>query len=226
MLARVAARYRDDLYPAIDRVWDDGISAIGADVREWVRRMIDDPGWIPRRFELAFGPTGRGASDPASVSDPVDLGIEPRLALRGSIDLVEEALDGSLRATDYKTGMAKVKPDAVTAGGTSLQPVLYALVLERLFAGAQVRGGRLYYCTSRGEFREVTVALDQVARDAARLLAETLAHHFERAFFPAAPAKGACKYCDFTAICGPFEEARQRIKKEPLVQLGKLRSQR
>ncbi len=226
VLARVAARYRDELAPAIDRVWDDGIAGIGADLREWVRRMIDDPGWIPRRFELAFGPTGRGASDPSSVEEPVDLGIEPPLSLRGSIDLVEESLDGALRATDYKTGQAKVKPEAVTAGGTSLQPVLYALVLERLFTGTQVRGGRLYYCTSRGEFREVTVALDAVARDAVRVLSETLSAHFERAFFPAAPARGACTYCDFVAICGPFEEARQKVKRDTLVELGKLRSLR
>ncbi len=226
VLARVAARYRDDLAPAIDRVWDDGIAGIGADIREWARRMIEDPGWIPRRFELAFGPTGRGASDPNSVTDPVDLGIEPPLSLRGSIDLVEESLDGALRATDYKTGQAKVKPEAVTAGGTSLQPVLYALVLERLFTGTEVRGGRLYYCTSRGEFREVTVALDAVARDAARVLSETLSAHFERAFFPAAPARGACTYCDFVAICGPFEEARQKVKRDTLVQLGTLRSLR
>jgi len=228
VLARVAARYHDELYPAIERVWDDGIAAIGADVREWVRRMIDAPGWIPRRFELAFGPTGRGATDPASVAEPVELGatLGSPLALRGSIDLVEESLAGTLRATDYKTGLSRLKPDAVTAGGTSLQPVLYALVLERLFEGTRVEGGRLYYCTSRGEFREVTVALDGVARAAARVLADTLAHHFERAFFPAAPAKQACTYCDYLAICGPFEEARQRVKKEPLVQLGKLRSQR
>jgi len=223
VLARVAARYRDDLCPAIDRVWDDGIAAIGADAREWVRRMIEDP-WIPRRFELAFGPVGRGEVDPSSVKDPVDLGIG--LALRGSIDLVEESLDGALRATDYKTGQAKVKPDAVVAGGTSLQPVLYALVLERLFANTRVESGRLYYCSSRGEFREVTVRLDAVAREAAKVLAETLTHHFERSFFPAAPSKGACTYCDYRAICGPFEETRIKMKKEPLVQLARLRGQR
>ncbi len=224
VLARVAARYRDDLCPAIDRVWDDGISAIGADVREWVRRMIDDAGWVPQRFELAFGPVGRGVVDPASVSEPVDLGIG--LSLRGSIDAVEMSIDGALRATDYKTGQAKVKDGAVTAGGTSLQPVLYALVLERLFAGTKVQGGRLYYCTSRGEFREVTVALDDLARHAAKTLAETLAVHSDRAFFPAAPAKGACTWCDFRVVCGPFEEMRIKHKKEPLIQLGKLRDLR
>jgi ATP-dependent helicase/nuclease subunit B len=223
VIARVAARYRDDLCPAIDRVWDDGIAAIAADAREWLRRMVEDPSWIPRRFELAFGPTGRGATDPSSVKEPVDLGIG--LSLRGSIDLVEEHVDGALRATDYKTGAAKVKPEAVTAGGTSLQPVLYALVLERLF-DTRVQGGRLYYCTSRGEFRAIDVALGTEARAAAKVLADTVADHFARWFFPAAPAKDACRFCDYKLICGPFEEARIKHKREPLIQLGKLRGQR
>ena len=224
-LARVAARYRDELYPAIDRVWDDGIASINADLREWVRQMTEDLEWIPRRFELAFGPIIRGARDPASVDTPVAL--ELGLSLRGSIDLVEQSSAGTLRATDYKTGVARVAPFAVIAGGTSLQPVLYALVLERLFPEAVVTGGRLYYCTTRGGFRAVTVALDDEARGAARVLAETLAHHFERGFFPAAPDQDACKYCDYRAVCGPYEEQRAREKhREPLVQLQRLRDTR
>jgi len=221
-IARVAARYRDDLCPAIDRVWDDGIAAIGADVREWVRRMTEDPAWVPRRFELAFGPTVRGARDPASTDRPADLGIG--IALRGSIDLVEDNAAGILRATDYKTGKSRVKTGVVIDGGTKLQPVLYALALEQLFPGVVVEGGRLYFCTSRGEFSIQDIALDDRARAAAKLLADTLADHLDRGFFPAAPAKDACAYCDYRPICGPYEELRARGKKrEPLVQLGKLR---
>jgi RecB family exonuclease len=226
VLARVAARYRDDLCPAIDRVWDDGIEAIGADVREHVRRSVDDLAWIPRRFELAFGLPGSDGRDPASVDEPVELGIG--ISLRGSIDLVEESVDGVLRATDYKTGAARAKANTVIGNGTALQPVLYALVLERLFAGAKVGSGRLSYCTSKGEFRVVEVALDQAARDAAALLSSALGEHFARGLFPAAPAKGACQYCDFRLICGPYEEhrARTKLKHEPLVQLQKLRDHR
>jgi hypothetical protein len=56
VLVEVAGRYRQDLAPAIDRVWDDGISSIRADLREWLRRASeDDTGFAPWRFELSFG---------------------------------------------------------------------------------------------------------------------------------------------------------------------------
>nr|MBA3542275.1 PD-(D/E)XK nuclease family protein [Deltaproteobacteria bacterium] len=225
-LDRVAARYRERLYPAIERVWNDGIAAIRADLREWLRRMSEDLEWTPSRFELSFGPVGRGAErDPSSVPDPVALDVG--LSLRGSIDLVETSASGTLRATDSKTGKAKVKPEAIIAGGTSLQPILYALVLEKLFPAQPVAGGRLYYCTTRGDFQSITVPLDELARDAARLLAETLTSHFDRGFFPAAPSEKACTYCDYRAVCGPNEERRARQKQpQPLAQLVRLRESR
>ena len=69
---RSPARYREQLAPAIPRVWDDGIDGIRADLREWLRRAAeDDGGWVPDRFELAFGLAARerGDADPASVTD-------------------------------------------------------------------------------------------------------------------------------------------------------------
>ena len=38
-----------DLAPAIERVWKDGIDAIRADLREWLRRAAEDPqsSWLP-----------------------------------------------------------------------------------------------------------------------------------------------------------------------------------
>jgi len=223
VLERVAARYHDDLYPAIERVWTDGIASIRADLREWLRRMAADPDWIPRRFELAFGLDTQQGRDPASVDAPVQTTFG--LALRGSIDLVEEGPGGVMRATDHKTGKAKVEPGSVIGGGTSLQPVIYALVLEQLLPGAAVAGGRLYYCTSRGDFRDVMVPLDEAALEGMRVLSTTLAHHFEKGFFPAAPAKGECTYCDFRTVCGPYEEQRVAKHKshDELVPLRRLR---
>jgi ATP-dependent helicase/nuclease subunit B len=230
VLDRVAAQYRDTLCPAIDRVWNDGIAAIRADLREWLRRSSEDLEWTPRRFELGFGPTGRrGERDPASVPDAVRLDIG--LSLRGSIDLVEEGPGGILRATDYKTGRAKVKTTAkgtpIIAGGTSLQPVLYALVLEKLFPEVPIAGGRLSYCTTRGDFQVVDVPLDDGSRAAAGVLADTLAHHARTGFYPPAPNKGECTYCDFRALCGPNEELRAAKKQgDKLQMLKKLRGQR
>ncbi|HEY6039463.1 MAG TPA: PD-(D/E)XK nuclease family protein, partial [Kofleriaceae bacterium] len=225
VLDRVAARYHHKLFPAIERVWNDAIASIRADLREWLRRMTDDPEWTPQRFELAFGLDSQTGRDPASSDDPVATSIG--LILRGSIDLVELHRDGQVRATDYKTGKAKMERGSVIGGGKSLQPVLYALVLESLLPAAKVAGGRLYYCTTRGDFQDVSVPLDDGALAAANVLASTLRHHFDQGFFPAAPDKGECTYCDFRAVCGPYEEVRTRQKaKEPLVQLRRLREQR
>ncbi len=225
VIDRVAARYRDELAPAIERVWVDGIASLRADLREWLRRMAEDVGWTPHRFELAFGLAEKSGRDPASVDTPVELDIG--LVLRGSIDLVELRADGAMRATDHKTGKARVERGSLIAGGTSLQPVLYALVLERLFPGTPVAGGRLAYCTTRGEFRDVDVALDDDARTAAQLVADTLAHHVKTGFFPAAPQKGACEYCDYRPVCGPYEEQRVRKKdRAQLLQLTRLRETR
>jgi len=225
VLDRVADRYRDELAPAISRVWVDGIASIRADLREWLRRMAEDIDWTPRRFELAFGLAQKLGRDPASVDAPVALDIG--LMLRGSIDLVEQRSDGAMRATDHKTGKARVEAGTLIAGGASLQPVFYALVLEQLFPGKVVAGGRLAYCTTRGDFKDVDVPLDDDARAAAQLVARTLAHYLAEGFFPAAPSKGACDYCDYRPVCGPYEELRARKKdRDKLVPLARLREQR
>ena len=112
----------------------------------------------------------------------------------GAIDLVETAADGRLRATDHKTGKARQRPGSVVGGGESLQPVFYALALEKLFPGRPVEGGRLHYGTSAGEFKEVLVALDRRARASADQVAGALREALDRGFLPAAPKKDECRY--------------------------------
>ncbi len=223
ILAAVATRFHDELSPAIERVWDDGIAAVRADLREWLRRAAEVDGWTPWRFELSFGLSARNVRDPASRLDPValDCGIQ----LRGSIDLVEKSPAGALRATDYKTGRARAKPGAtVIAGGESLQPVLYALALEKLFPESRVEHGRLYYCTSAGGFEEVVIPLDDEARAAAAQVADTIGGALAEGFLPAAPTPAACAPCEYRVVCGPYEETRLGKKQqERLVKLRLLR---
>lgn len=225
VLAEEEACARAELCPAIPRVWDDGIAAIRADLREWLERAAAArDGWVPYRFELSFGLADRERSheDPASVAEPVALDIG--LVLRGSIDLVERRADGRLRVTDHKTGKVAAEKGAITQGGTILQPILYALACERLL-GEPVEEGRLYYCTNAGDFTERIVPLDTASRTTARKVVEVIDEALRTGFLPAAPAEHACRWCDYRMVCGPYEA--QRVKRKPeqrLASLAELRS--
>jgi CRISPR/Cas system-associated exonuclease Cas4 (RecB family) len=144
------------------------------------------------------------------VAEPVTL--MEGLTLRGSIDLVEKSSRGTLRATDYKTGKARATEGNVIGGGKHLQPVLYALVLEKLFPEMKVEGGRLFYCTQAGHFTTVPTPLDALARESVGLAVRTIARALEEGFLPAAPEKDACRWCDFRPVCGPDEERRVKRK--------------
>ena len=209
-LDAVARRYADELVPAIPRVWDDAIEAIRTDLGEWLRKMADETRWVPHRFELSFGLKRRDGRDEHSTDEPAVLDCGVRL--RGSIDLVERDASGLLRVTDYKTGRARVERDAVIKGGEALQPVLYALAAERLFAAAPIDSGRLWYCTAAGGFAEATVDLDDEARGAAELLAASVGDRLQRGELPARPRDGACDWCDYQPVCGPAEVFRTQGK--------------
>jgi CRISPR/Cas system-associated exonuclease Cas4 (RecB family) len=226
VLERVDKRYKEDLFPAIDRVWADGIAQIRADLREWLRRESEseDGGFVPAFFELSFGLEGqRDASDASSSKEPIQL--DCGIKLRGSIDLVEQE-GNTLRATDYKTGKKRADDGAIIGGGKILQPVLYALVLEKMFPQKQVSGGRLYYATSTGGFTPVMVELNEAAREGAKAVAEAVGKAIDDGFLPALPDERECTYCDYKPVCGPYEEVRTKKKKpharsEALVALRK-----
>jgi RecB family exonuclease len=211
-LDEVAERYRDELAPAIPRVWEDAVGSLRTDLREWLRREAAQAGpWIPAHFELSFGIADRDRphEDPASRAEPVE--IAGGLRLRGSIDLVERATSGELRVTDHKTGRVYAPAGFVVGGGLHLQPVLYALACEGLLRG-RLSSGRLYYCTADGAYSEREVPLDERARDAAAQVASIVDRALREGFFPAAPREGACEYCDYRPVCGPYEELRWRRK--------------
>jgi CRISPR/Cas system-associated exonuclease Cas4 (RecB family) len=221
---RVADAHEERLAPAIPRVWMDGMNAIRADLREWLRRSAEGArGWVPDRFELSFGLADRDRpnADAASAQEPVR--VLDNLLLRGSIDLVERRADGALRVTDHKTGKARVPAGAVVWGGAALQPVLYGLAAEVVLK-APVESGRLYYCTADGDFVERAIALDEENRQLARRAIDVIGRALEQGFLPAAPARDACRWCDYRTVCGPHEEARTARKpKDRLSDLLELR---
>ena len=214
-----AAAFRDQLAPAIPRVWNDSIAEIGADLVRWLYETRES-GWLPIFFEHEFG-QARNQASPASAG-PVQLPLG--LPLHGVIDAIEQS-GARLRATDYKTGTAP-ESNVTVGGGRQLQPTLYALVLEQLFPEQQVAGGNAFYCTTKGQFQRTEVALGEPARAAASAVQKTVAGAFQDGFFPAAPAEKACDFCDFRRLCGPYErervERKEPAKLEPLLELRAL----
>ncbi len=217
-LRAVAAKYAEELAPAIERVWRDEIADIGKDLRVWVRRLPEFDDWQPMLFEFSFGLPADADHDPRSIPDPVT--VDGRFKLRGSVDLIERKRDsGVLRITDHKTGRNRTTDRTVIGGGAILQPVVYSLAVEQAL-GQPVGFGRLFYCTAPGGFTDHHIAINDANRRAGLEALEIADRAIELGFLPAAPASGACTWCDFRAVCGPHEE--QRIRRKSADRLGDL----
>ncbi|MEL6187406.1 MAG: PD-(D/E)XK nuclease family protein, partial [Myxococcota bacterium] len=93
----------------------------------------------------------------------------------------------------------------------SLQPMIYALAAETL-VGAEVESSRLAYCTERERFSsDYTVPGPRARKRLSRIL-EHIDAQLGEGWLPAAPRKGACKFCDYRPICGTDEERRNTRK--------------
>ncbi len=223
-LDRVAEEYAEQLAPAIPRVWHDEIDDLRRDLGIWVRRMADDPSWVPAYFEFSFGLSDDGR-DPRSLPDPVT--IDGRFVLRGSVDLIETSPGGDLlRVTDHKTGRNRAKDGLIVGGGGTLQPVLYSAAVEQGL-GKRVVEGRLYYCTTAGGFSHHPIAINDYNRGQGLQALTIIDRAIEQGFLVAAPAERACTWCDFRPVCGPREEERvSRKAADRIADLAALRSMR
>jgi ATP-dependent helicase/nuclease subunit B len=209
-LRAVASHYAETLAPAIDRVWKDEIGDIARDLRVWVRRLPEFQDWRPEYFEFSFGLPADADHDRHSRPDPVL--VDGRFLLRGSVDLIERKNGASvLRVTDHKTGRKRTTDRTVIGGGAILQPVLYSMAVEQAL-DLPVGYGRLFYCTATGGFTDHHIAISDANRRAGLEALEIVDRAIELGFLPAAPATGACTWCDFRTVCGPHEEMRIRRK--------------
>jgi ATP-dependent helicase/nuclease subunit B len=213
-LDRVAEQYREELAPAIQRVWQDEVESMRADLRMWLEQSAATQAqWEPIAFELAFGLRRDPANDPRSVE--AEVALPEGYRLRGIVDLIERRRGGAdLRVTDYKTGRDYTRRNLVVGGGEMLQPVLYGLAVERLLAAPVVQS-RLYYCTRAGGFSERVVSLSAETRARGPEVLAVIDRAIEAGFLPAAPRARACGICDFRDVCGPLEERRITFKDQP-----------
>jgi ATP-dependent helicase/nuclease subunit B len=222
VLDRVAAKYEDDLAPAIPRVWKSEIENLRTDLRGWLQQVAaTQSDWLPVHFEFGFGLAPDPHRDPASTEQ--EAVILDGIRLRGSIDLIERhAASDILRVTDHKTGKAPKDRPQYVGGGAILQPLLYAHAAETLL-GQSVQSGRLSFCTQRGDFSDVDIPLNDESRARLRRVLDTIDRSIEAGFLPAAPQTGACAMCDYGAVCGPYEETRVKRKQadrlDPLIEI-------
>jgi RecB family exonuclease len=219
----VAEEYREELAPAIHRVWQDEVESMRADLRMWLEQSAATQAeWEPIAFELAFGLPRDPTNDPRSVEAEVTLPEGYRL--RGIVDLIERRRGSSdLRVTDYKTGRDFTRRNLVVGGGEMLQPVLYGLAVEPLL-GARVVETRLFYCTRAGGFSERVVPLSAEARSRGAEVLGVIDRAIAAGFLPPAPRAHACGICDFRDVCGPREE--DRVKQKDQARLEELRALR
>ena len=222
VLVRIAAKYEEDLAPAIERVWRDEIQDISRDLHVWVRRLAQIDGWQPEYFEYAFGLAHDAGRDPASRDEPVL--VDGRFLLRGSVDLIERSGDGAAhRVTDHKTGRNRTTWKTVIGGGAILQPVLYSIAVEQAL-GVSIASGRLSYCTSAGGFVDHEIPMNAANRRSGIEALEIVDRAIELGFLPAAPSERACAWCDFRPVCGPNQY--ERIRRKSPEKLGDLEALR
>jgi CRISPR/Cas system-associated exonuclease Cas4 (RecB family) len=224
---RVAGSMREELAPAIARVWQTEMDSMRVDLRVWLERsVLIHQDWEPVAFELAFGLTLEPEFDPRSVTAEAAVGD---FRLRGIVDLIERrrgvaarrrepaergsagaagAAGGSagggqsdeLRVTDYKTGGNYTRWRMVVGGGETLQPVLYPLAVESVL-GARVVEGRLFYCTREGGFSDRVVRMDESARATGMQILASVDEAIARGFLPAAPRPRAGARPGACAFC-------------------------
>lgn len=164
----------------------------------------------PVATELGFGLRG---ARPIGVPLPDGRVI----ALRGSIDLVDEDPDGHLFVIDYKTGAeTKISAEDPHLGGTKLQLVLYAIAARRTLdrPDAAVHSAYWHIRAKSGYRRQgydVTPAVQRTVLAAVR----TVVDNINRGVFPQHPEETtrtawvSCAYCDPDAL--GVAEARRRL---------------
>jgi ATP-dependent helicase/nuclease subunit B len=206
ILTATAEEYHEQYAPAIERVWQDEVELLRADLRGWVTQMSErSDGYLPELIEFAFGLLPAAGRDPASALQHASL---PRgFLMHGVIDLVEKNGAGEIRITDHKTGKNRTEDSMVVGGGEVLQPVLYSLSIEDL-RKIGVKEARLSYCTAAGGYTERMVVMDEFSRQSAIHVLRTIDGAIAGGFLPAAPKEKGCMWCDFVQVCGPHEELR------------------
>ncbi|HJR26804.1 MAG TPA: PD-(D/E)XK nuclease family protein, partial [Acidimicrobiales bacterium] len=170
-------------------------------------------GTSPLAAELAFGFDG---GIPA-VEVPLPDGRA--LRLRGRIDRVDRAVDGTVHVTDYKTGSAYGYGDLdggdPVAAGTKLQLPIYGL------AGRAVTGepdapvwAEYWFVTSRGRFDRIGYEVTAEVLDRTGDVLQVIVDGIEAGVFPAHPAELSTYFRIGCHVCNPDGLGTAELRKQ------------
>jgi hypothetical protein len=184
-------------------LWDRDRARIVGDVeafadRDHARRRED--GLTPEATELPFGfPGGLPALR-------IDLGDGRAVRIRGRIDRVDVAADGTVFVTDYKTGASTyttVTADDPLAGSTRLQLPIYGMVLRDRHADAPGIHTEYWFVTHAGRGRRIGYRLTDDVVAQLRAALALVVDGIDAGLFPRRPpdkpsygSHVQCVYCD------------------------------
>jgi ATP-dependent helicase/nuclease subunit B len=185
-------------------LWRRDRRLLGIDLERFVdaddeRRRRD--GLTPIGAEQPFGLPDSG-TDPVEI----DLGDGRSVRIRGQIDRLDRAADGTLVVADYKTGgtssYAGLGPDQPLGGdGTKLQLAVYALAMRAAQDADAVRS-EYWFTSAKGEFKRLGYVLDDAVESALRRALRVAVDGIAAGHFPMKPPEPAfrvftvCAYCD------------------------------
>ncbi|MFW7415006.1 RecB family exonuclease [Demequina sp. SO4-18] len=176
---------------------DPELAALHADATA-ERMWLDD---ARERVDRYFRLENPQRLEPAAREEYVELQLEDGPSLRGVIDRVDVAPDGSIRIVDYKSGKA---PRPQYGQAAKFQMRFYALLVERL-RGRRPALLQLLYLRDGG-----TVVMHPTAQDLEQVeheireLWDDILHAARSGSFRPSPSK-LCGWCSFQALCPEFD---------------------
>ena len=158
-------------------------------------------GMRPIATELPFGM-------PGSSTPPIEIALPDgrTLLLRGAIDRVDEAHDGTLTVIDYKTGSTrgyeKLTAEDPVPGGAHLQLVLYARAAQTVLGRNNPARGAYWFVTSKGQYTTVGYPITEPVTESALGVVAEISDGIGAGLFPQHPATPSfrpwvdCYFCE------------------------------
>ncbi|CAN5362821.1 PD-(D/E)XK nuclease family protein [soil metagenome] len=183
-------------------LWGRDRNRILADVARFVDHDDD------RRARLGLTPAGAEQPFGMDGAPPVALDLRDGRAVqvRGRIDRLDRAADGSLVVADYKTGgtnrYRQLSEEKPLGDGTKLQLALYGLVMQALHPAAGGVRAEYWFTSTKGAFARIGYPVTDGVAAALRRALRVAADGITAGHFPMKPPEPGwrpsteCRFCD------------------------------